>query len=101
MGRDTCRCDLRRLLRALSVKARNQPESPGLMGSTQLGSITCKGHPDLGQSLSSESYKLSEKRAGSFSVRLLCSTADTDKNFDRKTYRANAVHVQHRQVFLE
>lgn len=93
------RCVLSRLLGPMSGNARNQIARPGLMGSNRLGRITCSGHPDLGHSLSSESHECFEKRAGSFSVRLLCSTADTSRNFDHATHHVQMLFVFSTGIF--
>lgn len=73
------RCDLSRLPGTHDCECKKLNCKPRLYGK-QL--VTCKGYPDPGQTLSTESPKIFEKRAGSFSARLFCSTVDTNKNFE-------------------
>lgn len=77
------RCDLSRLPGTHDCECKELNCKPRLDGKQP---VTCKGYSNIGQNLSTESHKLFENRAGSYSVRLFCSTADTDKNFEHMTH---------------
>lgn len=91
-------CDLFRLLRPISVNARNQVVSPGSMGSRELERGLHARAILIWARASNQSHKFSEKRAGSFSLRLVCST-DTNKNFDDVTHHVQMLFMLSTGIF--